>query len=72
MRPEEEWILFRKFDDPRAAAGLCVWLRNEQVTARVERAGVYVQRAQYHRAEWVLEHLPPSEDDLLALAVYAA
>ena len=68
MRPEEEWMLFRQFDEPRAAAGLCVWLRNEQVTARAERGGVYVQRGEYHRAEWVVEHLPPTEDDLLALA----
>ena len=68
MRAEEEWMLFREFDEPRAAAGLCLWLRNEQVDARAEGGAVYVQRNQKHRASWVVEHLPPSEDDLLALA----
>ena len=68
MRAEEEWMQFRKFDEPRAALGLCLWLRNEQVNARVEGTKVYIQRSQFHRAEWIVEHLPPTEDDLLALA----
>ena len=72
MRAEEEWMLFRKFDEPRAAAGLCLWLRNEQVDARSEGGAVYVQRSQKHRASWIVEHLPPSEDELLALAANAA
>ena len=72
MRAEEEWMLFRKFDEPRAAAGLCVWLRNEQVDARSEGTAVYIHRNQYHRAEWVVEHLPPTEDELLALGAFAA
>jgi hypothetical protein len=64
-------MLFRKFDEPRAAAGFCLWLRNEQVDARAEANAVYIHRNQYHRAEWIVEHLPPTEDELLALAVYA-
>ena len=72
MRAEEEWMLFRKFDDPRTAAGLCLWLRNEQVNARYEGCRVYVDRTQCHRAEWIVEHLPPTEDELLALAPIGA
>jgi hypothetical protein len=72
VHPEEEWTSFRKFDEPRAAAGLCLWLRNEQVHARAEAGTVYVPRNQFHRAEWVMEHLPPTEQDLLALSAAAA
>lgn len=72
MRAEEEWMLFRRFDEPRAAAGLCLWLRNEQINARVEGKAVYIDRSQCHRAEWIVEHLPPTEDDLLALAANGA
>jgi hypothetical protein len=65
---DEDWRLFRKFDEPRAAAGLCRWLRNEQVDARAEGGVVYVMRGQHHRARWVVEHLPPTQEELIALA----
>jgi hypothetical protein len=68
VQQEEEWMLFCRFDDPRAAEGLCVWLRNEQVKARAERGAVYVERSQCHRAYWVVDHLPPTEEDLMLLA----
>jgi hypothetical protein len=68
VQPEEEWTLFRHFDEPGAAEGLCLWLRNEQIAARVEGAAVFVHRSQRHRAGWILDHLPPSDDDLRTLA----
>jgi len=64
----DDWSLFRTLDEPRAAIGLCVWLRNEQVDARAEGGKVYVQRGQQERARWIVEHLPPSHDELIALA----
>jgi hypothetical protein len=68
----DDWTLFRKFDEPRAATGLCRWLRNEQVDARADGGVVYVQRGQHHRARWIVEHLPPTHDELLALAAEGA
>jgi hypothetical protein len=68
VQAQEEWMRFRKFDDPRAAQGLCLWLRNEQIAARVEGATVLIQRSQYHRADWIVEHLPPTVEDLCLLA----
>jgi hypothetical protein len=68
VQAEDDWMLFREFDEPRAAMGLCLWLRNEQVDARAEGGSVFVHRSQRHRAGWIVEHLPPTEDDLLALA----
>ena len=65
---DDDWSLFRKFDEPKAAMGLALWLRNEQVDARAEDGVVFVMRGQQHRARWVLEHLPPSQEDLIALA----
>jgi hypothetical protein len=69
---EEEWMLFREFDEPRSAMGLSVWLRNEQVAARAEGNAVFIPRSQRHRAGWVVSHLPPTEDDLRILAANAA
>jgi hypothetical protein len=68
----DDWSLFRTFDEPRAAMGLCVWLRNEQVDARAEAGRVYVQRGQLQRAHWIVEHLPPSHEELLELAAQGA
>ena len=68
MQPEQEWTLFRSFDDPSAAEGFGLWLRNEQIAARVEGGAVYVHRSQWHRADWIVDHLPPTEDDLRTLA----
>jgi hypothetical protein len=71
-RVRDQWSLFRKFDEPRAATGLCVWLRNEQVDARADGGDVYVQRGQHDRARWIVEHLPPSHEELIALAAESA
>jgi hypothetical protein len=68
VQAEEEWMLFRRFDEPRAAEGLCLWLRNEQVAARAEGGAVFVHRSQRHRAGWIVAHLPPTDEDLKALA----
>lgn len=68
----EDWSLFRRFDEPRAATGLCLWLRNEQVDALAEGGKVYVQRGQIHRASWIVQHLPPSQEELIALAAEGA
>jgi hypothetical protein len=61
-------MLFRSFDEPSAAEGLALWLRNEQVAARVEGGRVFVHRSQRHRAGWIVDHLPPTDDDLRMLA----
>jgi hypothetical protein len=68
VQNEEEWMIFRELADPRAAAGLAVWLRNEQIAARVDGNAVFIPRSQRHRAGWIVSHLPPSDDDLRLLA----
>src|SRR4029450_13936422 len=35
---EEEWVLFRTFNDEATARGMCLWLTNEQIAARREGA----------------------------------
>lgn len=70
MQPyEEEWTLFRSFDEEAPARGMCMWLRNEQVAARVERRDVFIPKSMRHRAEWIVAQLPPSEEDLHLAAV---
>lgn len=68
---EEQWVLFRTFEDASAAKGMCLWLQNEQVGARCEGGGVFVLQSLEDRAEWVLSQLPPSVEDLSLLAVGA-
>jgi hypothetical protein len=69
---EEQWILFRSFDDAAAARGMCVWLKNEQISARCESRDVFVLASLRHRAEWIVEQLPPTQEDLNLLAVAAS
>jgi hypothetical protein len=68
LDPDPEWMRFREFPDRRAAQGLALWLRNEQVTARAEDGAVFIAARQLHRARWVLAQLPPTEEDLDLLA----
>jgi hypothetical protein len=66
---EEQWILFRSFEDAAAARGMCLWLENEQISARCESQDVFVLSSLRHRAEWIVEQLPPTQEDLNFLAV---
>jgi hypothetical protein len=66
---EEEWILFRTFHDVPVAKGMCLWLQNEQIAARHESNHVLVLRSLEHRAEWVVDQLPPTEEELRNLAM---
>lgn len=66
---EEEWVLFRSFGDTAAAKGMCVWLKNEQISARCERNEVLILKSLRHRADWIVAQLPPTEDELSLLAV---
>jgi hypothetical protein len=70
--PQEEWIEFREFADDGAARGMEIWLRNEQIAARQEGGSVFVARSLRHRAEWIVAQLPPTEEELNALATTAA
>jgi hypothetical protein len=69
---EEQWVLFRSFDDAAAARGMCLWLTNEQISARVERNGVFILKSLEDRAEWIVGQLPPTREDLLSLLAAAA
>ena len=66
---EEQWILFRSFEDEAAARGMCLWLRNEQIDARCERGDVFIAHSLRFRAEWIVAQLPPTAEDLSLLAV---
>lgn len=66
---EEQWVLFRSFADPAAAKGMCVWLKNEQVSARCEGNDVFILESLRHRAAWIVAQLPPTEEELNVLAV---
>ena len=68
---EEQWVLFRSFEDASAAKGMCLWLQNEQIGARCEGCGVFILQSLEHRAEWVVSQLPPTVEDLSLLAVGA-
>jgi hypothetical protein len=68
---EEQWVLFRTFDDASAAKGMCLWLQNEQIPARCEGGGVFVLQSLEHRAEWIVSQLPPTAEDLSQLATGA-
>jgi len=68
---EEQWILFRSFEDEAAARGMCLWLMNEQIAARSEGRDVFIVHSLRFRAEWIVAQLPPSEADLSLLAVGA-
>lgn len=65
---EEQWVLFRSFGDDNAAKGMCLWLENEQISARCERNDVFVLKSLRHRADWIVAQLPPTEEDLSLLA----
>lgn len=65
---EEQWVLFRSFADEVAAKGMCLWLKNEQISARVERNDVFILESLRHRAEWIVAQLPPTQEDLSVLA----
>lgn len=69
---EEEWVLFRTFGDEAAARGMCLWLQNEQIAARREGGDVFIARSLEHRAEWIWDQLPPTDEDLSLLATSAA
>lgn len=68
---EEQWVLFRSFGDDSAAKGMCLWLENEQISARCERNDVFVLNSLRHRADWIVAQLPPTEEDLSLLALHA-
>jgi hypothetical protein len=69
---EEQWVLFRSFADAAAARGMCLWLKNEQISARCESHDVFVLESLRHRAEWIVAQLPPTAEDLNLLAVGAS
>jgi hypothetical protein len=64
---EEQWVLFRSFEDEAAARGMCLWLTNEQISARAERKDVFVLKSLSNRAEWIVAQLPPTREDLIGL-----
>jgi hypothetical protein len=66
---EEQWVLFRSFGDATAARGMCLWLKNEQVSARCVRNDVFVLESLWHRADWIVAQLPPTAEELNLLAV---
>jgi hypothetical protein len=68
---EEQWVLFRSFGDTSAAKGMCLWLKNEQISARSERNDVFVLESLWQRADWIVAQLPPTEEDLSLLAADA-
>jgi hypothetical protein len=66
---EEQWVLFRSFADAPAARGMCLWLKNEQISVRCEGHDVFVLTSLRYRAEWIVAQLPPTAEDLNLLSV---
>jgi hypothetical protein len=75
---DDEWDLFRSFDDPTSANVMCEWLLRENVPAKVETRSlehgieakhcVFVHRTLIHRARWVIAQLQPTDEELEYLA----
>jgi len=78
MSSDDEWELFRNFEDLGSAEVMCSWLLREEVPAKVvprtlengleSQFGVFVSRRLAHRARWVVAQLPPTDAELEFLA----